>query len=195
MTKTCSKCELDLDIEQNFYRLKSGYLQPSCKECQKKYRAANRKAINQRRREHRAGNLAQAKAKAKLEREKYAEKIKQRQAEWRSKNRATARRLTSIWKAANPDKVRVHNVARRSRLAGAEGSHTVEEWQALCKQFNQKCAYCMRDCKPTVHHVVPLFVGGSNWISNILPACKNCNSRIGTKVVYPKDLKCTKSKA
>jgi 5-methylcytosine-specific restriction endonuclease McrA len=41
-----------------------------------------------------------------------------------------------------------------------------------------KCFYCGRFCRLsiTIDHVVPLSKGGTNEISNLLPACKQCNN-------------------
>lgn len=81
------------------------------------------------------------------------------------------------WKIANPGKVRVHTQCRRALKAGAPGSFTADEFTALCEAYDYRCVYCGREEKLTADHAVPLGRGGSNWIANILPACRSCNSR------------------
>lgn len=77
---------------------------------------------------------------------------------------------------ANPDLYRTYTHNRRARsLAG--GVHTSEEWLAKIDEFNGRCAYCASSEDLTRDHVVPLCRGGSNQISNIVPACNSCNSR------------------
>lgn len=53
---------------------------------------------------------------------------------------------------------------------------------AVFESFDWHCAYCGK--KPnilTVDHVVPRSTGGTNDISNLLPACSRCNGRKGAK--------------
>ena len=66
---------------------------------------------------------------------------------------------------------------RRARLAEAEGSHTVEEWEALCAEYGYRCAACGKDGPMTRDHVQPLSKGGSDYISNIQPLCHSCNCK------------------
>lgn len=58
----------------------------------------------------------------------------------------------------------------------AEGSFTHEEWIRTCAVFDNCCAYCGADSKLTIEHVIPLSKGGTNYISNVIPACATCNS-------------------
>lgn len=68
-----------------------------------------------------------------------------------------------------------HN--RRAKYIGAGGVHTAEEWAALLAEYNGCCAYCGDSMvRMTRDHRIPLIRGGSNHISNILPACGTCNS-------------------
>ena len=64
---------------------------------------------------------------------------------------------------------------------GAEGTHTIDEWINTLELFGHKCCYCGSDKNLTKDHVVPLSKGGTNYIENILPACRSCNSSKGTK--------------
>jgi hypothetical protein len=63
--------------------------------------------------------------------------------------------------------------ARRIQTAG--GRHTEEEWQARLSEYEGRCAYCPATAT-SKDHVVPLALGGSDEIANIVPACKSCNS-------------------
>jgi 5-methylcytosine-specific restriction endonuclease McrA len=80
---------------------------------------------------------------------------------------------------------------RRARLAGAEGSYTREEWEALPARFD-RCPGCGRrweEIPPlarggsvvTVDHIVPISKGGSNRIEKARPLSFSCNSRKGAK--------------
>jgi len=66
---------------------------------------------------------------------------------------------------------------RRSRELAAEGSHTTEEWMALLKAHGYRCAYCGIGGPLEPDHRIPLARGGTNYIENILPACRRCNTR------------------
>ena len=67
----------------------------------------------------------------------------------------------------------------RSQRVAAPGSHTTEEWHALLERHNYTCAYCpakLTRRTATRDHIVALKNGGSNYISNIAPACSQCNN-------------------
>jgi len=67
-------------------------------------------------------------------------------------------------------------VAYRARLAGAPGNWTNEQFEEVCNQLDWCCYYCGEQANWfTVDHMQPLSRGGSNDISNIVPACKYCN--------------------
>jgi 5-methylcytosine-specific restriction endonuclease McrA len=77
----------------------------------------------------------------------------------------------------NPDNI-AHLKARRHALEkGAEGNHTLQEWNKLKKKFNNCCVICREDKKLTKDHIIPLSKGGTDYINNIQPLCKNCNSK------------------
>jgi 5-methylcytosine-specific restriction endonuclease McrA len=90
-----------------------------------------------------------------------------------SKKKASAKR----WQQANPDRVRVKNENRRAREMGAPGSFSDRDWLRLVERHRGRCTFCnAQPDRLTVEHVIPLSRGGSNWIGNILPACRSCNS-------------------
>jgi 5-methylcytosine-specific restriction endonuclease McrA len=72
-------------------------------------------------------------------------------------------------------RTRYHN--RRARVSSAGGTFTTAEWQALVEQYGGRCAYCGALGPLVVEHRIPLSRGGTNDISNILPACARCNDK------------------
>lgn len=69
---------------------------------------------------------------------------------------------------------------RRARLARADvNDFTAQQWDMLQRAFKHRCAYCDRRYKGrlTQDHVVPISKGGAHTASNIVPACRSCNSR------------------
>lgn len=68
-------------------------------------------------------------------------------------------------------------VRYRSRKANAEGNFTAAQFRELCEACNWRCAYCHeRFDKLTPDHIHPISRGGSNDITNIIPACLSCNA-------------------
>jgi len=77
----------------------------------------------------------------------------------------------------HPERIAHLKARRYAREKYAKGSHTLEDWQKLCKKFNYKCAKCGENKKLTKDHIKPLSLGGTDFIKNIQPLCRNCNSR------------------
>lgn len=87
-------------------------------------------------------------------------------------------------RSRDPEYVRSYVNRRRARLAAAEGSHTVAEWRALVADFGGRCVH--PGCESTAvtrDHVVPLSEGGSDYITNIQPLCRQHNCEKGTATV------------
>lgn len=81
------------------------------------------------------------------------------------------------WVKINPEGQKNQNHKRRALKKGIPGSHTVEQWKALCKKFKNRCVCCGKSGKLTRDHIVPITnSNSSNDISNIQPLCYSCNS-------------------
>lgn len=69
------------------------------------------------------------------------------------------------------------------------GSHTLAEWKNLKKSCGYRCVYCgvteselalkfsKQFSKLTRDHIIPLSMGGSDYIVNIQPLCISCNAQ------------------
>jgi hypothetical protein len=93
-------------------------------------------------------------------------------------------------KVTNPQayKTKLHKAGKNRRTIRrlAEGSHTLEEWKTLKAKYNYTCLRCGKS-EPSIvlteDHVVPLFMSGSDYISNIQPLCRSCNSSNGVSII------------
>jgi 5-methylcytosine-specific restriction endonuclease McrA len=128
--------------------------------------------------------------------------------EWMRRNAAKARAAMQRWRQQHPDDHRAENrlyyardperrqrqidsspnrgavrkaadARRRSRKLESVRSFTNAEWRILVTQFGGQCAYCACETTLQADHRIPLARGGSNAITNILPACARCNFRKG----------------
>jgi 5-methylcytosine-specific restriction endonuclease McrA len=79
-------------------------------------------------------------------------------------------------RADNPALYVTYAENRRARKLNAPGSHTKEEWLAKVKACGGRCVYCGSQDRLVRDHDIPLSRNGSNNISNIVPACRRCNS-------------------
>ena len=84
----------------------------------------------------------------------------------------------------NPEIISHLKARRYAREKGAEGSHTLEEWEQKIKEFNNRCAICGGKKKLTKDHIIPLSKGGTDDIDNIQPLCRSCNSKKSDKLIY-----------
>jgi hypothetical protein len=69
---------------------------------------------------------------------------------------------------------------RHRSLKEAGGTHSTEEIQAIQALQNNRCIYCdiqfSDKIRPSLDHLLPAINGGTNWHTNIVLACKRCNS-------------------
>ena len=75
---------------------------------------------------------------------------------------------------------------RRKIMMNTIGSHTLVEWELLKKQYNYRCPCCGKsepEIKLTEDHIIPLSRDGSDYIKNIQPLCRSCNSKKYNKII------------
>lgn len=127
----------------------------------------------------------------------YAKKQKELNKQYYQKNKEELKKYNKLWRKHNIKLILLHNKNRLLRLKGIKGSHTIEEWENLKKQFNYKCAICgitekqikikwkntNFDCL-TKDHIIPISKNGRNDINNIRPVCISCNSEKKDKKAF-----------
>lgn len=117
----------------------------------------------------------------------YEEKNRQQRTEqklaWAAANPEKAKKISRKTKFKNRERVYAENNRRRALKMGAEGSHTIEEWLAICGLARWRCLSCKKLKPLTRDHIIPLSKGGSDYIYNIQPLCRPCNSAKGIKEI------------
>lgn len=125
---------------------------------------------------------------------------------WRAKNLEHVREFARDWarekyknnvahaergRAACREYAKTHPLVNRAKTLrykanklAAPGSHTVAQWMARVQFYGWRCAYCSRHLTIktlTQDHRIALSRGGSNFSSNLVPACSQCNSSKGNR--------------
>jgi 5-methylcytosine-specific restriction endonuclease McrA len=154
----------------------------------KKAKERARKAAN-REREHaqwadyvsRNGDAVRARSRAYQARkwEEDPEHMRQISRNHYARHAAQKRAESSAYKKANPEKVQAWNNAHRARkLAAPVSDLTPAQWLQILAAYDHRCVYCGRKMRRlTQDHITPLSKGGSHTFSNVVPACRSCNSR------------------
>ena len=149
----------------------------------KAYGAKNRETISAKERAYRKLHINQCRRHWKTRMDKIRsnpvllEQRRRQQQEYYQKNRAQRIASASFYAKV-----------RRARLAGAPGTFTELQWLARLEFYGCCCAYChveLNRNSATIDHVIPISAGGSNWPSNLVPACIRCNKSKGKRRWVP----------
>ena len=150
------------------------------KSASKTYYWKNREKILERQKaQHKAGYDPK---KRKLQNLKRKEKIQEAARLYRERNLEKCKEWCRIWRSKNLDKCRMYSLERRAVTKNADGTFSWAEWEQIVRDFNGKCAHCGEETKLTIDHKIPLSKGGSNFIHNIQPLCRSCNSKKKDKI-------------
>ena len=191
--RACSQCQRVFPYDLTYFPpFKPGLfgLRAECRECNRqrhrekrqrdpeRYRKINRDAYF-RNLEH-SREISRINARKSLARQRAAgiqrsDAARERDRQYQQRNKIILR----------PKKV-LYAHARRARKFNAEGTYTQQEWRDKLALYNNKCHWCGEEIKgtPTADHVIPLVHGGTNYIENIVPACRVCNSKKHTKLPW-----------
>ncbi len=104
-----------------------------------------------------------------------------RQVRYRRRHREMILRKLREWRARNPEKVAANHALRYSRRWTTSSSFTAAEFREKCSLLGNVCFYCGESRKLGPDHKLPLARGGSNDITNIVPACVSCNHHKSTR--------------
>lgn len=159
------------------------------------------RAYYQRNRTHIKSRVARYYAKHRSERLAYAKTYRENSTterrnwwkEYYRENRKSLIALSQKWRQENPDKCKaicaVQRMNRRARERNASGQFVYADWIKKVEFHGWRCFYCSIELDVTtltIDHRKPLYRGGSNWISNLVPSCKSCNCSKGYKNERPK---------
>jgi len=115
------------------------------------------------------------------------EKVRKRRAVYVAANREKLRAGVRDWFRRNRHAARLQGAKYRMRRSKAENTLTAIEVDQILEVFDHRCGYCLVDLrtlaieKRTLDHLQPLIHGGSNTADNVVPCCKPCNSRKGSR--------------
>lgn len=117
----------------------------------------------------------------------HPDRVKRSSKKYYAKNSDKERKRLKDWELANKEKTLLarkfgkYEYKHRRKVAGR---FSLSAWKALCASFGNRCLWCERTgIELTVDHVVPLIKGGSNFIENIQPLCRVCNSKKHDKII------------
>ena len=166
--KVCKECR---KVQSKRYRDKS---EKKRYEYNKKYTAEHRDSVLDYLRNYYRTHKEETKKRI----EKNRDRINKWNSEYYAQNKEQRKKDKNLWMQAHPEKASEYNKRHLARKRGAEISDiTIKQWRVILKEYDNKCAYCGTSGDNLEQdHVVPVSKGGNDTKSNIVPACKPCNS-------------------
>lgn len=188
MKKCCSCKEYKdlLSFNKNKYN-KDGF-SFQCKTCYKQYKSNylknNKININNLRRSNYNKNKEKIKQSIALKYQKNKEKIRSYQKKYYSKNLEYFKLKNKRYRENNKEYILMKNRKRSNKIKSFSNIYQ-KDIDILLKKYDNKCYYCNINVERKINlhldHKVPLVRQGNHSIDNLVPACKNCNLRKGTK--------------
>lgn len=185
----CTACKQEYPFTSDYFWTAKGRngkerIHKVCKPCHKtymktyliKYWQEHGIERNRDRREHYSKNPGQIEKIIRWARDN-PEKRKTINAKYRRSNQEKIIEYNLKYSKSNREVMVKIQQRRRTLKKGLLSDFTVIQWENCLKYFDNKCAYCGKTEK-RLHqdHFIPLSKGGEYTITNIIPACKSCNS-------------------
>ena len=115
-----------------------------------------------------------------IDRRSYHKNVRARRARGKAayqSNSEYRKQKSAEYRKQNLDKVLKWNRNRRIMKAKIPGNHTLAQWEILCAFFCGFCPRCAQKRRFTIDHIIPTtHAGSTDYITNIQPLCKSCNS-------------------
>lgn len=183
--KTCNKCKKEQAVD--YFRKRNNKHINICKNCErlecKKWRENNKDKVKKNNLEYREKNRNELNLKDRLKylnRGKTKEYLTRRR-EYYEKNKEKLCKYSVEWIKKNPEKHAAKERLRRNNKRTNGGKLTKESVSARFDYYGNRCYYCNCEGKLTIEHRIPISKGGTNYPANIVPACRSCNSKKGSK--------------
>lgn len=126
-----------------------------------------------------AANPEKARAYSKAMYQKHIEKRRAHLRHRRKTQREVILAQNRRYLARHPGRGAEFSQRRRARTKHAPVNNlTAAQWAEIKAAYGHRCVYCgSKGHQLTQDHITPLSRGGSHTVSNIVPACRSCNSR------------------
>lgn len=178
--KYCSTCDT-VKPTTDFRPSGNFGLKSKCIVCERAYNAAKSKELYAKSPERRqaikdAVKVTRNTEQGRLKANEYSSKYYST-SEGKQQNREASQR----WYSTPEGRLYAKNKSHNRRSIVEAGELTLEQWQQTLEFFGYACAYCTEETELTLDHIVALSKGGQHTISNIVPACKHCNSSKSAK--------------
>lgn len=144
------------------------------------YYQAHKDEIIQKLQEARRADPAGTKQKRAVSYDAHREEIQEKDRARYPARKAERAAYIKDYRKKNPEKIKAIKAATRARRRGAAiTDFTEQQWALMQLMYEHRCAYCGKSCKGklTKDHIIALSKGGDHTWSNIVPACRSCNSK------------------
>jgi 5-methylcytosine-specific restriction endonuclease McrA len=115
-----------------------------------------------------------------------ADRLNAARSAWDQDNHEKSIETHRVWRLAHPAASVLMDAKRRAAKCAntpIEDMLTSTEWLAILAQADGHCAYCGKEARLTLDHVISLSKGGKHSRDNVVPACGHCNSSKGNKTL------------
>ena len=188
--KTCARCHVEkpLDDFSPSKQTKDGkfsYCKPCCTELGAIRYHANKEKYQEKHHAYYVEHADEIKEKQRINGKIYYEENKDKvllySSNYKKEHREETQAYQREWRRNNPDRANaIRNRHRDARRGAAIVDLTYEQWVEIQAAWGHRCAYCHKKTKLTMDHLTPVSEGGNHTASNIVPACRSCNSKKNT---------------